>query len=64
MRRPNIGDRVWGGDPGSAWVSRPCPVLRLNRLTVTVGIHWDTVELRWFITERIPYEQIKGVEPA
>lgn len=52
-----VGDYVWG-----APAHLPHPVIRINRDTVTVGIHRDGGD--WFVTERIAWGDIRGMFPA
>ncbi|OLF08561.1 hypothetical protein [Actinophytocola xanthii] len=52
-----VGDWVWGV---GAWLVHP--VIRVNRHSVTVGIH--RVSGGWLTTERLRWEDIRGVIPA
>lgn len=52
-----VGDWVWG--VGAWW---PHPVLRVNRQSVTVGIHRDAGG--WLTTQSLPWADLCGVIPA
>lgn len=52
-----VGDWVWGV---GVWLGHP--VIRVNRHSVTVGIHRDPPG--WLTTETVRWEDIRGVIPA
>ena len=52
-----VGDWAWG--VGAWW---PHPVIRINRDSITVGIHRMPGE--WLTTHRLPWNDIRGVIPA
>ena len=52
-----VGDWAWG--VGAMW---PHPVLRVNRESVTVGIHRDAGF--WLTTQTLRWADLRGVIPA
>lgn len=52
-----VGDWAWG--LGAHW---PHPVIRVNRDSITVGIHRDRGG--WLTTHRLRWGEIRGVIPA
>lgn len=52
-----VGDYAWGV---GAWL--PHPVIRVNRVSITVGIHRDRGY--WLTTQILRWEDVRGVIPA
>jgi hypothetical protein len=52
-----VGDYAWGV---GAWL--PHPVIRVNRASLTLGIHRDRGA--WLTTEVVRWEDVRGVIPA